>query len=483
MKLSALSGEAMADNPEIVGLTADSRAVRPGFLFAALPGERVDGAQFIPQAEEAGAAAVLSAPGARSRVVHIVDANPRRRLAEIAARFFPRQPETIAGITGTNGKTSTARFAAQLWTALGEDAGSLGTLGAQSKSLATDGGLTTPDPIALHEMLDAMAAGGTTHLAMEVSSHALAQHRADGARFRVAAFTNLTQDHLDYHRDFDAYRAAKLRLFSEALSADGAAVVNADGAGAAAFIDAARGRKIGVLTTGVAGDDIKIDEATPTAAGLDCRIVCGGEHYALRLPLIGAFQAENAALAAGIVIASGGHAGDVLPALEALEPVPGRMERVAEANGAGVYVDYAHTPDAIETALRAIRPHARGRVIAIIGAGGDRDRTKRPLMGAAAARHADAVIVTDDNPRMEEPGAIRRALMEGAPAAREIAGRGEAIAAGVAMARAGDVVLIAGKGHERGQDIGGEVLPFDDAAVARDAAQSAPSTDHREKAS
>ena len=466
MKLSALSGEAFAVDPDITGLTADSRAVRNGYLFAALPGEKFDGAKFIPQAEKNGAAAILATPGADTSLPLVADANPRARLAAMAARFYPRQPEIIAGVTGTNGKTSTAHFAAQLWEKLGRNGGSLGTLGAQSRDFKQRATLTTPEPVALHETLDAMAAAGVDRLAMEVSSHAIAQARADAVNFSITAFTNITQDHLDYHATFADYFAAKARLFEELLTPDGVAVVNVNGEGASEIIDLAKARGAKVFTTGTEGDTICLLKTEATSAGTDCYIAAFGEEYKIRLPLIGAFQAENALLAAGIVIASGEASATVMPLLGDLAGVPGRMQHAASIKGAGVYVDYAHTPDAIASALESIRPHAEGRVIAIIGAGGDRDRTKRPLMGKAAADAADVVIVTDDNPRNEDPADIRKAVLASCPNAIEIGDRAAAIERGVSLLRRGDVLLVLGKGHETGQQVGDQVLPFDDVAVA-----------------
>lgn len=467
MKLSALADQRFDPDPEISGITPDSRAVRQGFLFAALPGVKADGAAFIPQAEERGAAAVLARPGVKTRLPLVADGEPRRRLSQIAARFHPRQPEFVAGITGTNGKTSTAVFAAALWSKLGDRAGSLGTLGARADGFERQLAHTTPEPVTLHETIEAMAVAGVTHLAMEVSSHALAQYRADGVRFSAAAFTNLTQDHLDFHDSLDAYFKAKLRLFLELLPVGAAAVVNMDGQRSADVAQAASGRGAKVITTGRRGETLRIRALAPKPSGLDIEVEVQARVHRLSLPLIGAFQAENALLAAGVVIASGRLAGEVLPLLENLPGVPGRMQFAAEIRGAGVYVDYAHTPDAIATALAAIRPHAPGRIIAIIGAGGDRDRTKRPQMGRAAAAGADIVIVTDDNPRTEDPAAIRRGVLEGCPNAHEIGDRAAAIAAGAGMLRSGDVLLIAGKGHESGQIMGGVTHPFDDAAEAR----------------
>lgn len=473
MRLSELAGESITPDPDIAGLAADSRDVAPGYLFAAIPGGRVDGGQFIPQAEERGAAAVLARPGATSKLPIIFDETPRLRLSEMAARFFPRQPDIIAGVTGTNGKTSTVRFAAQLWSMLGKNAGSLGTLGAEAKNIERKLIHTTPEPVTLHKTLHDMAEAGVTHLAMEVSSHGLEQRRADYVRFSIAAFTNITQDHLDYHADFEAYVAAKLRLIEELLPDTGAVVVNADGEGADLIFAAARRRSLRVLTTGASGANLKLMSFAPLPSGLAIKVEAGDEVHELTLPLIGDFQAENALVAAGVVMASGAKAGDVLPLLEKLAGAPGRMERVADVafdrGSAGVYVDYAHTSDAVATAIKAIRPHAAGRVIAVIGAGGDRDKAKRPLMGKAA-ENADIVIVTDDNPRSEDPAAIRRQVMEGCSDALEIGDRGQAVAQGVAMLEAGDVLLIAGKGHETGQQVGTETLPFNDAETAKAAA-------------
>jgi len=475
MKLSDLAETPFSPDPDIAGITPDSRAVKPGFLFAALPGTKVDGARFVPAAEEAGAAAVLAAPGVAAKVPLITDENPRRRLALLSARFHGAQPETVAGITGTNGKTSTARFAQQIWTALGRRAGSLGTLGAVAPGYDHPLRHTTPDPTELHAVLAEMVEAGATHLAMEVSSHGLAQHRADGVRFRAAGFTNITQDHLDYHPTFADYFAAKTRLFAELLAEDGVAVLNADGEGAGEMADAARARGRRVMTTGAAGEDVRLLSAEPHAEGLAVEVAVGAVRKRIDLALVGAFQAENVLLAAGLAIACGEDAEAVLSVLGGLSGAPGRMQRVATARGAGVYVDYAHTPDAVETALAALRPHAEGRLHVVLGAGGDRDRGKRPLMGAAAARGADVVVVTDDNPRTEAPAPIRAAILEGAQAAggaavREIGDRRAAIVEAMAALSPGDALLIAGKGHETGQIVGDRVLPFDDGETAKAAA-------------
>ena len=466
MRLSELAYESISPDPHIEGLTADSRAVSRGFLFAALSGVNTDGAKYIPQAEQSGAVAILAKPGATSNLPIIVDAEPRRRLAQMAARYYPRQPEIIAGVTGTNGKTSTARFAAHLWALLGVHSGSIGTLGAESANFTRPLVHTTPDPVTLHETIDSMVRAGVTHLAMEVSSHGITQHRADAVHFRIAAFTNITQDHLDYHASFEEYFAVKGRLFTDLLANNGIAVINMDGEGAENIVSLARERGVATIQTGAKGRDLRLLGCTPHLGGLTLEVETHGKAYRVDTPLIGSFQAENVLLAAGIVIAGGERANDVVQMLGGIVGAPGRMQFVCEASGGGVFVDYAHSPDAVATALQAIRPHSTGRVIAIVGAGGDRDKTKRPLMGAAAKQHADIVIVTDDNPRTEDPAAIRAAVLKGCPGAKEIGERAEAITAGVAQLRKGDVLLIMGKGHEAGQQVGDQLLPFDDASVA-----------------
>ena len=465
MKLSELSGEAFDPDPDILGLTADSREIEKGFLFAALPGTAMDGARFIPQAEKNGAVAVLGAPTVTAGVPIVRDAEPRHRLAIMASRFYSGQPSVIAGVTGTNGKTSTARFAAQLWSMLGEQAGSIGTLGAEAPGFSVKLQHTTPEPVTLHKTLSGMTKAGATHLAMEISSHAIAQSRADSVAFSIAAFTNITQDHLDFHADFTDYFNAKKRLFTELLPQDGIAVVNADGEGAEEVCALLAERGVKTMTTGAKGEAITMFGCEPHAGGLKLILKVNADEINIDLPLIGGFQAENALLAAGVVAASGFEAEDVIPFLRKLTGAPGRMEHVVDANGGAVYVDYAHTPDAIKTAIDAIRPHTEGRLIVIIGAGGDRDKEKRSLMGAAAAG-ADVVIVTDDNPRNENPAEIRAQVLSGAKGATEIGDRAEAIAHGVAMLTPGDVLLIAGKGHETGQTVGGETLAFNDGDVA-----------------
>jgi UDP-N-acetylmuramoyl-L-alanyl-D-glutamate--2,6-diaminopimelate ligase len=457
-------------DPEILGLTSDSRDVKPGYLFAALPGARDDGARFLGDAQAKGAVVVLSRaaiPGATLPV--IVDANPRRALALMAAKFYAPQPATIAAVTGTNGKTSVAVFARQLWQSQGFQAASLGTIGIVGPGIDKPGSLTTPDPVRLHQELQALARAGVDHLALEASSHGLDQHRLDGLRLTAAAFTNLSRDHLDYHRDMAAYLAAKTRLFAELLPADGTAVINIDEPEGQALAALCRKRGQHVVGFGrSAKADLRLASAQPHGAGLDVEIAALGERRALQLPLLGSFQAMNVLAALGLILATGGKVGAALDALPKLAGVPGRMELVAtSAAGAPVIVDYAHTPDALETALRALRPHCAGNLVLVFGCGGDRDRGKRPLMGALAQALADSVIVTDDNPRSENPAAIRREILAACPKAREIGDRGSAIVEAASLLRGGDLLLIAGKGHERGQIVGTKTLPFSDTDAAR----------------
>ena len=467
MKLSELAGESFSIDPVITGITADSRLVEKGFLYAAIKGEIADGADFIAQAEENGASAVLAAPGVSANVPLVFDAAPRKRLSQLAAKFFGLQPEFIAGITGTNGKTSTALFAAQLWSMSGKASGSIGTLGAAGANFHAPLQHTTPEPVTLHRILSEMAKANISHVAMEVSSHAISQSRADGVKFSCAAFTNITQDHLDYHGSFDAYFDAKARLFSELAPPGAAGVVNADGKGCGEIINRAKAHGLNVVTTGFDGRDVKLVKFDPQPTGMNTVIEAQGKAYELFVPLVGGFQLENVLLAAGVVMASGVQAMNVLPKIANLAGAPGRMELIGEILGAGAYVDYAHTPDAIETALKAIRPHASRKVIAIIGAGGDRDRSKRALMGEAADKNADHIIVTDDNPRNEDPSAIRRDILAGCEHAVEIGDRREAIEEGVSLLEIGDVLLVMGKGHETGQRVSDRTLPFSDADEVR----------------
>ena len=454
----------------VTGLAVDSRVVEPGHVFFALAGVKTDGARFIDQAIAAGAVAVVSdrIPDNDSRVAFIAVPNPRRALALAAARFYPRQPQTIAAVTGTSGKTSVAVFTRQIWQQLGFAAASIGTIGLVSPKRTVYGSLTTPDPIALHRSLDEIAGEGVTHLAFEASSHGLDQHRLDGVRVSAGAFTNLSRDHMDYHPTVEHYLAAKLRLFTDLVVDGGAAVIAADHDHSAAVIEAARVRKLRIITVGRDGDAIRLLDVAVDGFAQKLTVEYDGKRYKVRLPLVGDFQIENAMVAAGLVIATGGDPVRVFAALDNLQGAPGRLELVGERNGAPVFVDYAHKPDALAKALEALRPYTRRKLVVVFGAGGDRDAGKRPLMGAIAAENADTVIVTDDNPRSENPAAIRAAIMAAAKGAMDIADRNEAIRVAVAGLQQGDALLIAGKGHETGQIVGDKVLPFSDheAAIA-----------------
>ncbi|AHB49631.1 UDP-N-acetylmuramoylalanyl-D-glutamate--2,6-diaminopimelate ligase [Hyphomicrobium nitrativorans NL23] len=450
----------------VTSLTADSRRVEPGALFAALSGAKADGTAFIADAVEKGAVAILtsetadvpdglSVPVLRAR-------DPRRALALIAARFFERQPETIVAVTGTSGKTSVAEFTRQLFAAAGRRAASLGTIGVVKPDGATYGSLTTPDPVTLHATLAALAGEGITHLAFEASSHGLDQYRLDGVRVSAAAFTNLGRDHLDYHPTTEAYLAAKLRLFEELLPLGAPAVVNVDAAGAETVIQAARLRGHRIVSVGTAGETLRLAALDRDGFAQVMTLVYDGRTYEARLPLIGTYQVANALVALGLVLAMGEDPAVVVPALAGLKGVRGRLDIVGEKNGALAVVDYAHKPEALEAALAGLRPFATGRLICVFGCGGDRDRGKRPIMGAIATSNADIVIVTDDNPRTEDPAAIRAEILAAAPGAREIGDRAEAIRAAVALLQPGDVLVVAGKGHETGQIVGQTVIPFSD---------------------
>ncbi len=464
----------------ISGFAIDHRLVAPGSVFGAFRGERFDGESVIADAVKAGAVAVVARPEAPvAGALHVADAEPRRAFARLAAGFYAPYPPVTVAITGTNGKTSTAEIVRQLWHLSGERAASIGTLGvttAGEQVKAGAGGLTTPDIVTFLSNAAGLAREGISHLAFEASSHGLAQYRTEGLPVRAAAFTNLTRDHLDYHATMDAYFAAKLRLFTEVLDADGTAVVwlDREAAGAGynlAVIEAVRSRGVKLLTVGPDGDDLKLVKRVPTLLGQTLAVAHGGGEQMVTLPLIGGYQAANALVAAGLALACGMEAKAALAGLSRISGVRGRLERaVITPSGAPVYVDYAHTPDALEAAVAALRPHTANRLILMFGCGGDRDRGKRPEMGAIAARQADLVIVTDDNPRSEDPATIRAAILEAAPGAREIGGRAEAIRAAVGEAKQGDVVLLAGKGHEQGQIMGTDVLPFDDVEVAQTAA-------------
>ncbi len=456
------------DVRQFQGIAADSREVKPGFLFAALAGTRTSGARFLEDAVKRGAVAVLGSPDCAD-AVHALGArfipadNPRQTLARMAAEFYGPQPSTIVAVTGTNGKTSVAAFVRQIWAFQGRQAASLGTVGIDSPAGHVALGHTTPDPVRLHAELARLKQHGIDYLALEASSHGLDQYRLDGVNIAAAGFTNLTRDHLDYHASFGDYLAAKLRLFSELLPETGVAVVNADAAQAEDFIAAARRRKLRLLMVGRNGTELRLIGQSPQPAGQELIVLQSGRERRILLPLAGEFQASNALVAAGLAIAVGDSPDAVFAAMERLRGAPGRLELVARtAGGAAIFVDYAHTPDAIETVLKAIRPHVAGQLHILFGCGGDRDRGKRPLMAAAAARLAGTVIVTDDNPRSEDPAAIRREALAGAPGAREIPGRAEAIREAISALKPGDALIIAGKGHENYQIIGDRVLPFSD---------------------
>ncbi|MGB0498734.1 MAG: UDP-N-acetylmuramoyl-L-alanyl-D-glutamate--2,6-diaminopimelate ligase [Rubricella sp.] len=465
--------------PPIAGLTADSNAVEPGFLFAALPGSRVHGADFAARALERGARAILTDAEGFARIggetlpadlTLVLSADPRRHFALAAARFYDLQPGTIVAVTGTNGKTSVATFLRQIWAAIGHRAVNFGTTGVEGA--VTAGAVhTTPEPVALHRLLHDLSERGVTHAAMEASSHGLDQRRLDGVRLAAAGFTHLSRDHLDYHGTMEAYAEAKLGLFSRVLPEGAPAVVNLDDpvSTRAGVIAAERGCP--VLSTGRAGAArLRLIETRFTDTGQTIRFAWDGAERTGELGLVGGFQAENVLMAAGLAIAAGEAPGRVFEVLPHLTGVRGRMERAAvRANGAAIYVDYSHTPDGLASALKALRPHVPGRIVVVFGAGGDRDPGKRPMMGEAAAAFADRCIVTDDNPRSEDPAMIRAAILAACPGATEIGDRAEAIRAGVDLLGPEDALLIAGKGHETGQTVGETVLPFDDADEARKA--------------
>jgi UDP-N-acetylmuramoyl-L-alanyl-D-glutamate--2,6-diaminopimelate ligase len=455
----------------VTALTADSRDVVPGAVFAALKGGRSDGLDHAAEAIARGAVAVLGDRRLATRelaAARLVADDPRRALALAAARLFERQPRTAVAVTGTNGKTSTASFTRQLWRALGRRAASLGTLGVDAPGFAAGASLTTPDPVALHRLLAELADAGVDHLVLEASSHGLDQRRLDGVALTAAAFLNLTRDHLDYHGSAEAYLAAKWRLFDPLLPPGATAVLNADMADAGALAAAARGRGLRVVEIGRAGADYRLEAVRPRPDGQVLTLALDGERHEVELPVVGGFQAYNLLAALALAEAGGGDRTALAAAVAALRGPRGRMELVAEhPTGAAVFVDYAHTPDALEQALAGLRPHAAGRLHVVFGCGGDRDPGKRPEMGAIAARLADRAVVTDDNPRGEDPAAIRRAVLAAAPEAIEIGGREAAIAASLEELDAGDVLLVAGKGHETGQIVGDRVYPFDDAAVVR----------------
>jgi len=449
---------------ELTGIASDSRKVTPGAMFVAVPGTKADGLTFVPQALKNGAAAVMAERAAEvpASVAMVVVPNVRRALALAAAAFFPRQPGTIAAVTGTSGKTSVAAFTRQIWAALGLNAASMGTVGVVSDKTNTYGSLTTPDPIALHEMLDRLAGEGVTHLALEASSHGLDQYRLDGVRVAAGAFTNLSRDHLDYHPTIEAYLAAKMRLFGDLVVANGTAVIDTDDCYAGQAVDTAKKRGLKVITIGTKADGIRLVSGRIDGFAQVVTLAHAGRDYQVRLPLVGDFQVHNVAVAAGLCIATGADPARVFASLGKLEGAKGRLELAGTRNGAPIFIDYAHKPDALQKALEALRPYTTGKLVVVFGAGGDRDKGKRPIMGRIAAASADRVIVTDDNPRSEQAAAIRAEILAEAKGAAEIGDRAEAIRSAIASLGKGDVLLIAGKGHETGQIVGDRVLPFSD---------------------
>jgi UDP-N-acetylmuramoyl-L-alanyl-D-glutamate--2,6-diaminopimelate ligase len=470
MRLGTLIGS--DDDSAVTGFAIDHRKVAPGTVFGAFRGTRFNGEDFIGDAVDAGAVAVVARPQAPVRgAVHVSAEEPRRAFALLAARFFAPFPRTVIAVTGTNGKTSNVELTRQLWRMTGHHAASIGTLGVTTADDQVTTGLTTPDIVTFLSNMAGLAREGVTHAAFEASSHGLSQYRTEGLPVHAAAFTNFSRDHLDYHLTMDAYFEAKMRLFREVLEPGGTAVVWTDDARSGEVISICEERGLRLLTVGAKGETLKLLDRAPTQLGQVLTIAADGKPHKVNLPLIGAYQAANALTAAGLVMATGGELARMLANLSRVQPVRGRLERaVITRAGAPLYVDYAHTEDAIQSAIEALRPHARGRLIIVFGAGGERDVGKRPEMGRVAAAMSDLVIVTDDNPRSEDPAAIRRDILAGAPDAREVPGRREAIAASIAEAGPDDIILLAGKGHEQGQIVGDRVLPFDDVTVARECA-------------
>ena len=470
MRLRDIAG--VDSDSTVTGFAIDHRKVAPGSVFGAFKGTVFNGEDFIPQAVGRGAVAVVARPEAQvEKVPLLADPIPRRLFAELAAKFYAPYPETVVAVTGTNGKTSTVEMTRQIWRMLGHRSASIGTLGVTTSDDQVKTGLTTPDIVTFLHNMAGLKRMGMTHVAYEASSHGLDQYRAEGVPLAAAAFTNFSRDHLDYHETMGAYFEAKMRLFDELLPPGKPAVIWADDPKSDEVIERAKKRGHELLTVGRKGETIRLVEQAPTALGQTLMLAHQGKSFRLALPLIGAYQASNVLTAAGLVLATGGEWNATFSAMQRVAPVRGRLERaVISRAGVPVYIDYAHTPDALEAAIAALRPHVEGRLITMFGAGGDRDQGKRPEMGAVAIRLSDVVIVTDDNPRSEDPAAIRSAIMAGAPGATEVPGRREAIAEAIRIARSGDIVLVAGKGHETGQIVGDRVLPFDDALVARECA-------------
>ncbi len=473
---NAMVAEKRITGRDFTGLTSDSRKAAPGFLFAALAGSKMDGARFVADAVGRGASAVLGKPELADEakalgVTFIADENPRLGLARMAAEFYAAQPSMVAAVTGTKGKSSIVAFLREIWTALGKPAASLGTVGVISPKGATPLNHTTPDPVEIHALLAQLKMDGVDHLAIEASSHGLDQFRLDGVKIAAAGFTNITRDHMDYHTSFEHYMSAKLRLVDEVVAPDGVAVINADADHAEQFIFAAKRRGLRLITTGEKGDTIRLARRDSQGDAQALTIQYGDKNYDVLLPLAGAFQASNALVAAGLAIGLGEDAAKVFATLAHLKGAPGRMEKVAFAkSGAPIYVDYAHTPDSLEKVLQALRPHTTNKLHVVFGCGGDRDKGKRPLMGQIASALADDVIVTDDNPRTESADAIRAAILAEAKGAREIGDRHDAIKTAIAALKAGDVLVIVGKGHETGQYVKGQVIPFSDREEALKAA-------------
>ncbi len=467
-----------APDIEVKGITADSRQVKPGYIFAALPGNKVSGASYIDDALMHGAVAIIAPKGTKlpkdSSAILFEDENPRHRLAKVAAKFYHLQPDVIAAVTGTSGKTSTVSFTQQLWSLYGiAQSASLGTLGVNAPGMVKSGSLTTPDTVSLHAALADLAAAGVTHLAMEASSHGLDQYRLDGVRITTAAFTNLSRDHLDYHANMEEYFKAKARLFSDVLNFRGTAVINADDEYFTRLEKIALESKHKVVSFGEKGKDIRLLSRTPRPLGQQIKLSVFGHEFDLTIPLVGHFQVMNALCALGIVLSCDGEVDAIVPLLEKLKGVPGRLQLVnGHPKNAAIYVDYAHKPAAVEAVLNTLRPHTEGRLITVLGCGGNRDAGKRPIMGRIAAGLSDVVIVTDDNPRNEDAADIRAAVLAGAPDAKEIGDRREAIEWAVQQLKKGDVLVIAGKGHEQGQIIGDVVEPFDDVDVAKHAIEN-----------
>jgi UDP-N-acetylmuramoyl-L-alanyl-D-glutamate--2,6-diaminopimelate ligase len=474
MRLGNLVPEYQDDGLDqtVTGFAIDHRKVAPGTIFGAFRGDRFNGEDYISDAIASGAIAIVALPDADvAGALHIKSDNPRYSFAQIAARFFRPVPGHIAAVTGTNGKTSTVELTRQLWRMSGHKAASIGTLGITTSAEQVTTGLTTPDIVTFLSNMTGLSREGISHVAFEASSHGLSQYRSEGVAVTVGAFTNLSRDHLDYHGDMDSYFEAKMRLFDDVVRQDGTAVIWADDAWSAKAIARAKKRDLRIITVGRNGEGIKLISHNPTQLGQDLILKIQGEEMKVKLPLIGAYQASNALTAAGIVMAMGEDAETVMDHMARLQPVRGRLERACiTRSGAPAYVDYAHTPDALSAAIAAMRPHTKGRLILVFGAGGDRDRGKREKMGAIAVSEADVVIVTDDNPRGEVPADIRSEIMQGAIGATEIGDRRAAIAHAIGLATADDIILIAGKGHEQGQIIGDKVLPFDDVQVARECA-------------